>query len=145
MAHNATQVQLGGSLSSDRDIVCFDADPALLPAGTIVRLKSDGTLSKISTDGALFGVSMGVSFSSIKRLAVCKAGNQIPVLLNVSGDVTTYAAPGKAVYVDNASGKASTVAGSSLTSAIYTSGQLTGLVGDGTTTPVALIDMGGGL
>jgi hypothetical protein len=262
MGHDATKIVFGVTDSSDREIVDVDADPASFPGGTVVRLKSDGTLSTVAADGAFFGVSMGKSLSEIKRLSVCKSGNRVPVLLNkiaatgtititsyanlvnagddalniagtvftakaspsganqflaatsngatrdallakiqahpdlvgvitaaasstaaiiitavttgtagnslvltytdngtatvgatVSGSgtlaggiaVSSYAAPGKDLYIDDVTGLADTASGSTITSAIYVSGELTGLYSDGTSAPAVLIDMGGGL
>lgn len=263
MGHDASKVVFGVADSSDREIVCFDQDPATLPAGTVCRLKSDGTLTTVAADGAFFGVSAGPSQSETKKLAVIKSGNRVPVLLNkvyatgtititsyanlvTAGDdtitigeevftakasgasgtnefnaavsngatrdnllakiqahpdlvdvvvatssstaailltavedetagnsvaleysdegtatvgatvtgsgtltggtaVSTYAAPGKAVYIDDVTGKADVTSGSTISSALYVSGELSGIYPDGSEAPAVLIDMGGGL
>ncbi len=263
MGHDASKVVFSVPTSSDKEIVCFNQDPATLPAGTVCRLKSDGTLTTVAADGAFFGVSMGPSLSDTKKLAVCKSGNGVPVLLNkvyatgtititsyanlvTAGDdeitvgevvfiakasgatgneqfnsavsngatrdnllakiqahpdligvvtaaasstaailltavedetagnsvaltysdegtatvgatvtgsgtltggtaVSTYAAPGKSVYIDDVTGKADVTSGSTITSAFYISGELTGIYEDGSEAPAVLIDMGGGL
>jgi hypothetical protein len=262
MSHDASKVAFGVPDSSDRVIVDFDADPASFPSGTVVRLKSDGTLSTAVADGAFFGVSMGKSQSETKRLSVCKSGNRVPMLLNkiaatgtititsfanlinagddaiviggetftakaspsganqflaatsnaatrdallakiqahpnlvgvvtaaasstaailltavtpgtagnsivltytdngtstvgatVSGSghlsggvaVSSYAAPGSAVYIDDVTGKVSQSSGSTISNAFCVSDELTGLYGDGTSAPAVLVDMGGGL
>lgn len=262
MSHDASKVVFGVCDSSDRTLVDFDADPASFPAGTVVRLKSDNTLSTVAADGAFFGVSAGLSQSATKKLSVIKSGNRVPVILNkiaatgtititsyanlvASGDdainvagttftakaspsglvqfaaatsngatrdallakiqahpdlvgvvtaaasstaaiiitavttgtagnalvltytdngtatvgatvsgagtltgglaVSSYAAPGKDLYIDDVTGKADTSSGSTVTSAICVSGELTGLYSDGTSAAAVLVDMGGGL
>jgi hypothetical protein len=59
----------------------FDADPATFPAGTAVRLKSDGTVSAAKADGSWIGVSRGRSLSSTKKLSVVTDGRLVPVLV----------------------------------------------------------------
>ncbi len=262
MSHDASKVVFGVPNSSDRVIADFDADPASFPAGTVVRLKSDNTLSTVAADGAFFGVSAGVSLSNTKKLSVIKSGNKVPVLLQkiyatgtititsyanlvASGDdaiviadqtftakaspsganqfaaatsngatrdallakinahpdlvgvvtaaasstaaiivtavtagtagnsivltytdngtatvgatvtgsgtltggvaLSTYAAPGKSLYIDDVTGKADQSSGSTITSAFCVSGELTGLYSDGSSAPAVLVDMGGGL
>ncbi len=81
MAHDASKVVFGSTQSSDKAIVCFDADPADFPAGTAVRIDSDGALSVAVSDGGLYGVSAGKSLSDTKKTAVVKFGDRVPVLL----------------------------------------------------------------
>jgi hypothetical protein len=43
--HDVTKCQMGVALSSDKVVTTYDSDPDLFPAGTAVRLASDGSLS----------------------------------------------------------------------------------------------------
>lgn len=79
--HDATKVQMGSVGMSGYNAADFAADPASFPAGTAVRLKSDGTVSVTKADGAWIGVSRGRSLSSTKKLSVVTDGRSVPVLL----------------------------------------------------------------
>jgi hypothetical protein len=146
--HDPTKVLLGTTGSSAKDsIQNFDADPADFPAGTAVRLKSDGSLSKEVGDGSLIGVSLGKSLSNDGRTAVLRAGDAVPIRLTADFVPT----PGDLVWIDDVTGLAQAEddgdeISSKVTSAVYVSGALTG-VQHGTTVTVsaALVDMGGGL
>lgn len=81
MSHDASKVVMGQTAWSAKDVVEFDNDPASFPAGTAVRLKSDGTLSKTLADGQWLGVSLGRSLSSSKKTAICRAGLKVPMLV----------------------------------------------------------------
>jgi hypothetical protein len=94
--HDATKVLLGAAQSSGKEVEAFNADPASYPAGVVVRLKSDGTISLLKADGADYGVSMGRSLSNTKKTAVCRSGLRIPVLVERqpargSIEITSYA------------------------------------------------------
>ncbi len=259
--HDATKVLLGNVGDTDKDISVFDGDPATFPAGTGLRLKSDGTLSKASSGaGRFLGVSLGRSLSDHKKVSICRVGNYVPLLMTLkyatgSITITSYAnlvaagndtitvagivftagsgaatpgaatfqaatsnaatrdsllaqinahagasalvvatalstagititsilpglagnaytlvvtdngtatvgatvsgavlsggavpaTPGLAVYINDTTGLGDVSSGSTITGAVYVSGLLTGVLEDGTTAPVALIDMGGGL
>lgn len=79
--HNASKVQMGSVGMSGYNASDFAADPATFPAGTAVRLKSDGTVSVTKSDGAWLGISRGRSLSSTKRLSVVTDGRLVPVLV----------------------------------------------------------------
>ncbi len=81
MGHDSSKVQMGSVGMSGYNAADFAADPATFPAGTAVRLKSDGTISVVKADGAWVGVSRGRSLSSTKRLSVVTDGRLVPVLL----------------------------------------------------------------
>jgi hypothetical protein len=87
---------MGAAQSSGYSVADFDADPASFPAGTAVRLKSDGTISKTKADGSWIGVSAGRSLSSTKRLSVVTDGRGVPMLVERqpargSVTITSYA------------------------------------------------------
>jgi 3D (Asp-Asp-Asp) domain-containing protein len=146
MSHDATKVVLGATRSSFKHVENYAADPATFPAGTMVRLKSDGTISVTKADGAIIGVSLGRSLSDTKRLAVLKSGTAVPVLLTAA---MTAPVPGGAVWSDDVTGKANIVddgaVTTTVTNGVYVSGVLDGIAEDGTEVDVALIDMPGGL
>ncbi len=95
--HSATKVQLGTTQSSDRwPIQCYDSDPANFPAGKVVRVKSDGKLTLLKSEGSFAGISLGASLSDTKKTAVVRSGLRVPVLLdqeNAQGTatITSYA------------------------------------------------------
>ncbi len=94
--HNASVIQLGSSQSSAREVETVAVSPVTWPAGTVARLKSDGTLSKIKADGPFYGVSMGRSLSNTLKTAFARTGLRIPVLLSVAParliiTITSYA------------------------------------------------------
>jgi hypothetical protein len=79
--HNASKVQMGSVGMSGYNADDFAADPATFPAGTAVRLKSDGTISVTKADGSWLGISRGRSLSSTKKLSVVTDGRLVPVLV----------------------------------------------------------------
>ncbi len=95
MPQDITKVLLGHTPSSyKKGIESFGAtDPALVPAGTFVRLKRSGKVAETkpydSPDEAynpeLYGVSMGRDLSDASRVSVIKAGIEVPVLLTNAG------------------------------------------------------------
>lgn len=143
--HDANQVLMGSTDSSDKSATNYAADPADFPAGTALVLGSDGIPSNDMTDGQFIGVSLGESLSKTEKLSVCRSGLGVPLL------VTEGFTPvkGQAVYVHSDTGHAvddedeDAVA----TAAIYTSGPLDAVALDGTVTEdgVCYIDMPGGL
>ena len=107
--HDASKVLLGSHGSSDFVSSCEDADPASFPAGRAVRGKSDGKLSLSSADGALIGVSLGVSLSDTKKTSVARAGNQIPLELSgfaylAKDELTFYTKRNVAVSIEFVTG-----------------------------------------
>lgn len=147
--HDANQVMMGSTDSSDKQSTNYAADPANFKAGTAVRLDSDGLVSVDEADGQLIGVSLGDSLSKTEKLSVCRAGLRVPLLLT-SGYTP---AVGDRVYIDDETGlgraepegeEEHTV---TETAAIYVSGPLDAVERDGTVTVdgVAYIDMPGGL
>lgn len=139
MAHDATKVLMGMNRSSFRHV---DNRKGSIPAGTVVRLKSDGTISTAKADGEILGVSFGKELSDIGRTNICRSGLEVPILLT-SGFTPVI---GTQVAIDDATGLAkATGTGVTGVNAVYKSAVLTGVLEDGTTANVALIDMPGGL
>lgn len=81
MSHDTSKVVMGSVGMSGYNAADFAADPATFPAGTAVRLKSDGTISVTKADGAWVGISRGRSLSSTKNIAVVTDGRLVPVLI----------------------------------------------------------------
>jgi hypothetical protein len=137
--HDATKVLMGTTQSSDRTV---DSKVGSLPAGTIVRLKSDGTLSKAAADGEALGISLGKDLSDTDKIAIVRRGLKVPLLLTDSFEPTV----GAQVTIDDVTGIGK-AAGSGVTgvNATFASGVLTGIAEDGIEVDVALIDMPGGL
>jgi hypothetical protein len=89
--HNADKVLLGTSLSSDKAVSQYAADPASFVAGVACRLKSDDTVSLTKADGGWLGVSLGKSLSDTSKLAILRMGEKVPVraaLKRSSGVIT---------------------------------------------------------
>jgi hypothetical protein len=150
MGHDATKIKMGTVQSSYREgVSSYSASPSDFPAGTVVRLKSDGTLSKTKADGEIIGVSLGADLSDTSRVVVLKAGLRVPVLLTDDEAEYAYAVPGAAVYVDDVTCIANIVddgdVTTTVTSGIYVSAAMDGISESGTTVQVALVDMPGGL
>lgn len=147
--HSETKTLLGATGSSAKDTSVHNVDPASFPAGTAVRLKSDGLLTVTKAEGQLIGVSLGKSLSDHKKTTVCRTGESVPILLTDDEDDYAYVVKGALVYVDDVTGLANIVDDVSVTTtatqAIYVSGPIDGVKEDGTTAKVALIDMTGGL
>jgi hypothetical protein len=139
MGHDSTKVLLGAVVSSFK--VVTNAIGAIA-AGTIVRQKSDGTISIAAADGQAIGISLGKDLSDANRTAICRAGLKVPVLLTSAFTPTL----GAQVHISDTTGLAiASGAGATGMNAIYASGVLTGVKEDGTTANVALIDFEGGL
>jgi hypothetical protein len=149
--HDADTILLGTIQSSYKE-GCTSyavADVATFPAGTAVRLKSTGELSVTKNDGEYLGVSLGKSMSDTSRIVVLKAGLRVPILLTDDSAEYAYVVKGASVYIDDVSGLANIVDDGNVTttisSAIYVSGVMTGINEAGAEVNVALIDMVGGL
>ncbi len=85
---DATKVLLGSTGSSAKEASDLSADPATFPAGTAVRLKSDGTISVTKAHGLLLGVSLGKSLSDHKKLSVVRTGESVPIKIT---DLSAFA------------------------------------------------------
>lgn len=139
MGHDATKVLLGSTRSNIKEV---DNKAGSIAAGTLVRLKSDGTISVASADGNILGVSLGKDLSDTSRTAICRKGLGVPVLLTAEFTPTL----GAQVHFSDTTGLAiASGGGATGVNAIYASGVLTGVKEDGTTASVALIDFPGGL
>lgn len=141
MSHDATKVLLGATQSSMKHVDNFAGD---IPAGKIVRLKSDGTIVLTKADGEALGISLGKSLSDTSRTAVCRSGLRVPILLTAGLTPTV----GTQVSVDDVTGIAKAAgAGVTAVNAVYATSKLISINEDGTETAdnVALIDMPGGL
>lgn len=93
---DAAKVLLGSSLSSAKEISKFDSDPATYKAGLAVHLANTGALSLLKSAGQMIGVSMGKSLSDTKKTAVLRAGQSVPVKLQLKRargiiEITDYA------------------------------------------------------
>jgi hypothetical protein len=137
--HDATKILLGSTKSSFKVI---DNRAGDLEAGTIVRLKSDGTISKAAADGSPLGISAGKGLANDGRTAIVRRGTGVPILLTAG--LTPVV--GAQVHIDDVTGIAK-ASGSGVTgmNAVYASAVLTGVKEDGTEANVALIDFVGGL
>lgn len=136
MAHDATKVVMGGTVSSIKDVRSATGSAA---AGNVVHKKADGSLEAVQTSGILAGISMGKDLSNAGKISYCERGNGVPALL-VSGFSATQ---GNAVWYNPANGKLNASSGSAVQlNAVYASGPLTALLEDGTSVAAgaALID-----
>ena len=139
MAHDATKVLMGCNRSSFKVV---DNKAGTIAAGLIVRQKSDGTISIAAADGLPLGISFGKHLSNIGYTNICRAGLLVPVQLTAAFTPTL----GAQVHISDTTGKAiASGAGATGMNAVYSSGVLTGVLDDGTTVSVALIDFQGGL
>lgn len=89
--HDASVVQLGVALKSGAVITDHAADPASFPAGKAVSLNSSSELSNALSAGKRIGVSFGKSQAGDNYTAVCRSGENIPVLAKeaaATGNVT---------------------------------------------------------
>jgi hypothetical protein len=135
MAHDASKVVLGATRSTYKHVENMNGSIA---AGTLVRLKSDGTLSVASADGSMLGVSLGKDLGERGRTAIVKKGSDVPVLLTAAFTPTIGA---KVTFSDTTGLAASSGTASNAT---YTALK-TGIAEDGSEVNIALIDMSGGL
>lgn len=82
MGQDATKVLLGSTTRSDKPgTTVYDSDPATYLAGLACRLASTGLLSLTKSAGEWVGISLGRSLSDIKRTAVLRAGEGVPIRL----------------------------------------------------------------
>lgn len=141
MGHDATKFQMGTTNSNIREVSSYAGDSATFRAGLVVHLKSDGALSLTASEGSKLGVSLGKDLADGGRVAVCRKGLGVPVLLTNSFTPTK----GAQVQISTTTGKA--VSSGTTVAASYASGSLTAIKEDGTTEAdgCALIDMPGGL
>ena len=141
--HNASKVQMGSVGSNIKQVINAAGDPATFPAGLVVHLKSDKTISLTASDGSKVGVSLGASLSDTKRVAICIEGVDVPVQVDPTGPFVPTV--GAQVQVHATSGKA--VSSGTAVNAYYSTVGLTGVKEDGTnlTDPVSLINLPGGL
>jgi hypothetical protein len=84
MAHDETKVLLGSTRSNHRDVSLYSMDPASVPAGVAVRLKTDGDLATAKASGRLVGISLGRSLSDTKKTSVARTGLKVPMLLEAT-------------------------------------------------------------
>lgn len=139
--HDANQVLMGATQSSLKNV---DNYKGSIAAGTIVRLKSDGTISVASADGLPLGVSLGKDLSNVGRTAVCRKGVRVPVRLTAAFTPTI----GAQVHFSDTTGLAiASGAGATGMNAVYSSGPLDAVLEDGSivTDGCAYIDFPGGL
>jgi hypothetical protein len=137
--HDATKVVLGSTQSNHR--VSF-MKKGTVEAGKVCRLKSDDTVTTVSSDGEIIGISLGKDLSDTDKISILAAGLRVPVLL---GDSFTPAI-GAVVYIDDADGIAvASATDATVVNAVYRSQILTGINEAGTSVNVALIDFAGGL
>jgi subtilisin family serine protease len=137
MSHDAGTVQMGGSLSSVKEVSNKNGSIA---AGKAVHLKSDDTITTAEADGSLLGISMGRDMSGIGRTSIARKGLRVPILL---GDATPVI--GAQVQISTTTGLA--VASGTAVNAYYVSEELAAVDEDGAaiTDGCALIDFPGGL
>lgn len=95
--HDASQVVLGTTQSSAKDVSKHGSDPATYLAGLAVSLSGTGdAISLLKSSGPRIGVSLGKSLSDTTKTAVARTGERIPVRLalkKASGNatITTFA------------------------------------------------------
>lgn len=144
MGHDASKIPMGSTKSSDRTVTNKRGDSSVFKAGLQVRLKSDDTLSLASADGLPLGVSLGRDLSNTSRVAICRRGLEVPVV--VANGFTPV--KGTQVYFSNTTGEAVAAgAGATGSNATYASGPLTRVEEGGVEVLLgaAYIDMPGGL
>jgi hypothetical protein len=141
MGHDSNVVKLGTTQSSFKVV---DNHIGAIPAGKVVRLKSDDTLSNAKSDGNILGVSIGRSQSDTSRTSIVRKGTRVPLLLTSNFSP----AVGGAVCIDDTTGLGkATGGGVTTTNGVYATAKLDSYDEDGTLTAdnVAYIDFPGGL
>lgn len=139
MGHDASKVLLGATNSSFKVVDNYNGS---IPAGKIVRLKSDNTISLAKADGSALGISLGKDLSDIGRTAVVRRGVAVPLLLTDAFTPTI----GAQVHISDTTGLGiASGGGATGMNAVYRSAVLTGIDESGTSVNVALIDFQGGL
>ena len=137
MSHDATKVLMGSTQSSFKNV---DNRAGVIAAGLAVKLTSGDAISL--TTGSYLGVSLGKSLSDTSRTAICRKGARVPVLLTAE---FTPAIGAQVNFSDTTGAAIASGGGATAVNAVYVSGVLTGILEDGTTASVALIDFPGGL
>lgn len=150
MGHNTSKVLMGSTASSVKESTNYPGS-AVLEAGLVAHLKSDGSVTKAKADGSPVGVSLGKDLADTLRTAVCRKGLGVPLKLKAGFNPTI----GAAVLIDDAEGYGTGDGTNTAVNAVYASGRIggsgaTGGVAEGATTDtgtvgVALIDFPGGL
>ena len=139
--HDSSKVLMGAIQSSFKVVESYVGS---IPAGKLVHLKSDGTISIAKADGSVLGISLGVDLSNTNKTAVCRAGLRVPLLVTAEFEPTL----GAQVTIDDVTGLAK-AAGSGVTAmnGVFASTVKASLNEDGTETAanVVLVDMQGGL
>lgn len=141
MGHNASIIQLGTTLSSEKVVTSHHGS---IEAGLVVVQDDDGTIDTTSASGSTFGVSLGRDQSNAGYIAVARSGLGIPVQVGSGTPVV-----GAQVAIDNSTGKTVdyTGSGNRYINAFYVKAKVTngGVKEDGTTlVDIAVIDMVGG-
>lgn len=141
MPHDATKFQMGTTNSNVREVSSIAGDSATFRAGLCLHLNSSGAPSLAASDGAKIGISLGKDLADGGRVAYCRKGLGVPILLS-NGFTPTK---GAQVQISTTTGKA--VSSGTAVNAVYASGTLTAVKEDGTSEAdgCALIDMPGGL
>jgi hypothetical protein len=140
MGHNPGQVLMGAVISNHKEVT---SRVGSLAAGSVCHLKSDGTVTTAKADGGLLGVSLGKDLSDTSRMAICRKGLGVPLLL--TADFTPTVGAQVAVSDTTGLGIAYTGSGNSYVNAVYKSAKLVGISEAGTEVDVAIIDFPGGL
>lgn len=142
--HESNTVYMGITTSNIKAVDNKAGAVATFKAGVACRLKSDDTLSLAKADGELLGISLGRSLSDTQRVAICRKGLGVPILLT-NGFTPTI---GAQVNISDTTGLAGAAgAGFTAVNAVYVSSTLTAYdedqaaIADG----AALIDFAGGL
>lgn len=141
MSHDPTRILMGSVASTFKVI---DNHSGSIDAGLAVRLKSDDTLSNALADGALMGISCGLSLSGNARTAIVREGEQVPVLLTTSFSPVI----GAQVFISDTTGKAgASGAGFTGVNAYYSSEAKTAVLENGSEVAAgaAYIEFPGGL
>lgn len=142
MAHSASKVLMG---NIDQTFKHVESKAGNIAAGTIVRLKNDGTISVAKADGAPLGISLGKDLSDAGFTSYAMSGTRVPILLTAAFTPTV----GAQVNISDTTGLAiASGAGATGVNATYLTGKLTAIKEDGTedaTNGCALIHMPGGL
>lgn len=84
--HDATKVLLGSTRSSDKDVTCYTADPAVFLAGKAVRQNTSTGAIQVAASGAgpALGVSLGASLDDTAKISVVRTGNEVPLVLDLT-------------------------------------------------------------
>ncbi len=136
MGQDATKVLLGATGGTFKNSEAFSGN---IEAGLACVQKSDGTITNVLSDGALLGVSLGADLSGTgKFFSLLRVGSKIPLQLGAAFTPVI----GAQVQLHATSGQG--VSSGTAVNATYSSSLLTGVKEDGTTCPVAYIEIVGG-